>query len=330
MTGKGQIDSFLLDLESALTNPASIATRKAEFVTWYRSAYCEAWHAFGLNFGRGMERLNGSQEWRTLCAKAASPNGLYFLVLKRMADELKPFSSETMPDWMKFVYEFEKMQTVATQLQTGAMAKAAETATKLKEKIQEKIGKEKAVDAVAQGYNAARALSEYQNALGKIAASVGKSRAAAFQGASVAFGDDPAASPFMAAQSAARRLNAESAMPSEGLWRLAYGPFDFLFAYACQESACHLQALWEKEVLVDIQGISDPGPAEPDPLQPRGSGHQVHQGPGRTLCGQGSEAGLLPQRGLRQDPALRTGIPGLLLQGKGGSGGHGHGCRSIG
>ncbi|MCK7511998.1 MAG: hypothetical protein MZV70_53440 [Desulfobacterales bacterium] len=28
-------------------------------------------------------------------AKAASSNGLYFLVLKRMADELKPFSSET-------------------------------------------------------------------------------------------------------------------------------------------------------------------------------------------------------------------------------------------
>jgi type VI secretion system protein ImpL len=295
LTGKGQIDSFLLDLESALTNPAAIATRKADFVTWYRSAYCEAWYTFGLNFGRGMERLNGSQEWRTLAAKAASPNGLYFLVLKRMADELKPFSSETMPDWMKFVYEFEKMQTVATQLQTGAMAKAAETATKLKEKIQEKIGKEKAVDAVAQGYNAARSLNEYQNALNKIAASVGKSRAAAFQGASVAFGDDPAASPFMAAQSAARRLNVESAMPSESLWKLAYGPFDFLFAYACQESACHLQALWEKEILMDIQGISDQAQLNQILFSPEGLATKFIKGPASSFVGRDLKRGYYPK-----------------------------------
>jgi hypothetical protein len=141
----------------------------------------------------------------------------------------------------------------------GAIAKAAETATKLKEKIQEKIGQEKAVDAATQGYNAAKALNDYQNALNKIAASVAKSRSEAFKAASVAYGDDPALSPFMAAQSAARRLNAESAMPSEALWKLAYGPLDFLFAYTCRESACHLQSPLGKEVVADIQGITDAG-----------------------------------------------------------------------
>ena len=242
-----------------------------------------------------MERLGGSQEWRTLCAKAASSSGLYFLMLKRMADELKPFRSETMPDWMKFVYEFERTQSVATQLQTGTMAKAAETATKLKEKIQEKIGKEKAVDAATQGYNAARALNDYQGALGKIAASMGKSRSAAFQGASVAFGDDPAASPFMAAQSAVRRLNAESATASEGLWKLAYGPFEFLFAYACQESACHLQALWEKEVLVDIQGISDQAQLNQILFSPEGLATKFIKGPGAPFVGRDLKRGYYPK-----------------------------------
>lgn len=295
LAGKGQIDSFLLDLESALTNPASIATRKAEFVSWYRSAYTEAWHSFGLNFPRGMERLRGSQDWRALTAKAASKDGLYFLVLQRMARELQPFSSEAMPDWMKFVYEFERSQTVATQLQTGAIAKAAETATKLKEKIQEKIGREKAVDATTQGYNAARALNDYQNALLKIAASLGRSRSEAFKAASVAFGDDPAASPFLAAQGAARRVNAESATPSEGLWKLAYGPFDFLFAYACQESACQLQSLWEKEVLVDIQGISDAAQLNQILFSPEGLATKFIKGAAAPFLGRDLKRGYYPK-----------------------------------
>ena len=256
LAGKAQIDAFLLDLESALTNPAAISSRKAEFHTWYRNAYLEAWHEFGLNFAKGMERLNGSQEWRGLAARAASKEGLYFSLLKRMANELRPFS-DPMTEWMRFVYEFEKTQVVATQVQTGAFAKATETASKLKEKIQEKIGKEKTLDAAGQGFDAARALGEYQGALSKIATSVTKSRVSAFQSASAAFSDDPSTSPFMAAQSASRRLNAASSIPSEGLWRLVYGPFDFLWAYTCQESACHLQGAWEKEVLVDVQDITD-------------------------------------------------------------------------
>jgi type VI secretion system protein ImpL len=256
LAGKGQIEAFLLDLESAITNPSVISSRKAEFNTWYRNAYCEAWHAFSLSFSRGMECLNGSQEWRGLAAKAASKDGLYFLLLKRMANELRPFS-DPMPEWMRFVYEFEKTQVVATQVQTNALAKATETASKLKEKIQEKIGKEKALDDAGAGFDAARVLNEYQGALNRIAASVTKSRVSAFQTASAAFSDDPSTSPFMAAQSASRRLNAASSIPGEGLWRLVYGPFDFLWAYTCQESACHLQGVWEKEVLVDVQGISD-------------------------------------------------------------------------
>ncbi len=291
LVGKAQADGFLLDLESALTNPASIAARKAEFVSWYSRTYVEAWHAFGLGFGRGMERLGTSREWRALASKAASKDGLYFLSLKRMADELKPFSTESMPDWMKFVYEFERAQAVATQLQTGAIAKAAETATKLKEKIQEKIGQEKAVDAATQGYNAAKALNDYQNALNKIAASVAKSRSEAFKAASVAYGDDPALSPFMAAQSAARRLNAESAMPSEALWKLAYGPFDFLFAYTCRESACHLQSLWEKEVVADIQGITDAGQLNQILFSPEGLATKFIKGPAAPFVGRDLKRG---------------------------------------
>jgi len=295
LAGKAQIDSFLLDLESALTNPAAIAARKGEFISWYRSAYLEAWHTFGLNFPRGMERLGSSQDWRSLTAKAASKDGLYFLLLRRMAEELKPFSSESMPDWMKFVYEFERSQSIANQLSTGAIAKAAETATRLKEKIQEKIGKEKTVDEATQGYHAAKALNEYQNALLKISAAVGKSRGDAFKAATVAFGDDPAASPFMAAQAWARRLNAESSTPGEPLWKLAYGPFDFLFAYTCAESACHLQSLWEKEVVADTQGIADAAQLNQILFSPEGLATKFIKGPAAPFVGRDLKRGYYPK-----------------------------------
>jgi len=290
LAGKRQIDGFLLDLESALTTPASIAARKTEFTTTYRDSYREAWHAFGMGFPRGMERLKDSLEWKAVVEKAASANGPYFLVLKTMADELKPYQ-DAIPDWMRLVYEFETTVSVAGQIRTGTIAKATEKASKIKEKIQEKIGTDDAADTATRGYEAARAFNDYQAALDNIAKAVVASRTAAFQAASVAFGDDPSASPFMKAQGAAKNLNARSTVPSEGMWKLIYGPFDLLFAYVCQESACHLQSLWEKEVLADTQGISDQAQLNQLLFSPDGLATKFIKGPAAAFTGRDLKRG---------------------------------------
>ncbi len=81
LVGKAQADGFLLDLESALTNPASIAARKAEFVSWYSRTYVEAWHAFGLasdaawsalGTSRNGVRLHRRPHRRTACTSSHS------------------------------------------------------------------------------------------------------------------------------------------------------------------------------------------------------------------------------------------------------------------
>jgi type VI secretion system protein ImpL len=291
LAGKAQVDGFMLDLESALSNPASVAARKAEFLAWYRDAYREAWHTFGSNFDRGMEGLRNSQDWRNAAAGVSARDRLYFLLLKRMADELKPVSDEPVPDWMKVVYEYQKTDALAAQLPSGTLAKASQTASKLKEKIQEKIGKEKTLDAAGNELNAARALDEYQTALAKLSAAVTKSRTSAFQAATVAFSDDPSASLFIAAQNASRRLNSMSSAPSDGFWRLVFGPLDFLMAYTCQESACHLQSLWEKEVLVDIQGITDPAQLNQILFTPDGLATKFIKGPAAPFLGRDLKRG---------------------------------------
>ena len=65
---------------------------------------------------------------------------------------------------------------------------------------------------------------------------------------------------FYKALNALNRL--KLALPQAGaaqqpIVRLIDGPLDYFGAYLCRETACHLQSLWEKDVLVEIQGISD-------------------------------------------------------------------------
>lgn len=299
LAGKQQIDTFLTDLEAALSDPGTFPARKAEFLTWYRGAYTEAWHSFGQSFNKGIATLKGKEEWRNVALRAAAKNGPHFQLMQRLSDELKPFSeTQPVPDWMRLVYEFERTRQVALGVDTGAVSKATETASKLKEKIQEKIGKEEAQAVPGLRFDAARAFKDYQAALTKVAGAVTQSRTAAFQAATVAFGDDPTASPFITAQNAYRRLNAASALPNEGFWNIIYGPLDFLWAYTCQESACQLQALWEKEVVADTQGIADPAQLNQLLFAPDGLATKFIKGTAAPFVGRDLKRGYYPKEAL--------------------------------
>jgi len=299
LAGRQQIETFLVNLEAAMTDPSALASRKAEFLGWYHGAYCEAWHTFGLNFQKGMGTLKGREEWHNAALRAGSKDGPHYMLLKRMADELKPWKdAQPVPDWMRLVYEFEQTQLVALGVDNGAVSKATETASKLKEKIQGKIGKDQAGAMPGFRFDAARALNEYRTALSKAAAVVTQSRPAACQAAAVAFGDDPTPSPFMVAQNAYRRLNTAGPVPGEGLWTLVYGPLDFLWAYTCQETACQLQAQWEKEVVADTQGISDPAQLNQLLFSPEGLATKFIKGPAAPFVSRDLKRGYYARESL--------------------------------
>ncbi len=44
--GKESIDSFIVEMESALAEPLILAGKKQDFYTWYETAYLDAWLAF--------------------------------------------------------------------------------------------------------------------------------------------------------------------------------------------------------------------------------------------------------------------------------------------
>jgi len=266
LKGKEEIDSFLNEMESALIDPIIIAGQKLEFQTWYRKAYFQAWHNFGLVFPEGAKRLQGRKEWRQVTTRMAIDQGPYFAVLNRMAIELKPLViDQDVPSWIERIYDFQSTKAKASKLEIGrkgALAKAANKGKTIISKLEGKIGKVVGKKTLESQLLAAKALREYQNALAEVMPAAA-SKKVAYNMAVQTFNEDPATgkSPFFVANMAYDKLGASMSGKSTGndkiFWNLVIGPLDYLWNFVCSETACHLQDLWEKEVLVEIQGVSD-------------------------------------------------------------------------
>jgi type VI secretion system protein ImpL len=266
LKGKKQIDSFLNEMESALVDPLIIAGQKLEFQTLYRKAYFQAWHNFGLVFPEGVKRLQGREERRQLAARMAINQGPYFAVLNKMAIELKPLTIDhDVPSWVERIYEFQSTKAKAAKLEIGSkggLAKVADKGKTIISRLEKKIGKVDGKKTLESQLLAAKAFREYQNALAEVMPAAA-SKTVAYHMAAQAFNEDTVTSksPFFVARMAYDKLSASMAGKSTGndkiFWKLVIGPLDYLWNFVCSETACHLQDLWEKEVLVEIQGVSD-------------------------------------------------------------------------
>jgi type VI secretion system protein ImpL len=264
--GKAKIDSFLNEIESALFDPMIIAGRKLEFQRWYPKAYFNAWQDFAVAFPAGADRLKGKAEWRQVASFAGTDQNPYFALLNRIAAEIEPFSkSPELPSWLQLVNDFKATRDKAAKLKEPKGEKPG-IIKKATQKVEKKLAKlERQTGVKAGGLEskliAAQALSDYQDALAEIAP-VSASRETAYQVATAIYTDDPATSkaPFYAGWRSLNELRSAmaSTRPEQELfWRLVRGPLDYFLAFASRETACHLQKIWETEVLVEVQGAPD-------------------------------------------------------------------------
>ena len=263
--GKNQIESFIKELESALADPLVISPQRQAFEQWYAKAYLEAWHTFGISFSAGAERLKGQDEWLQGASKIAAGQGPYLALLDKMVDELEPFNKDAEnPNWIRLINDFKAVKGRASKLdlaKDGVLAKATKKGAKLKNKIQKKVGTAEDDMPFDSQIAAAKAYLEYFNAIKEITPAVTASRKAAFDLTSMTFKEDPAtsSSQFYAARSALNDLIKASGVPArEEFWELVRGPLDYIWAYSCRETACHLQSLWAKDVLMEVKGVADP------------------------------------------------------------------------
>ena len=91
LKGMKALQSFFQEMENALVDPVIIAGNKLAFQDWYRKKYFDAWHAFGVSFLRGADRLKGKTEWRQTASVMGTEKNPYFAFLDRITKEMMPF-----------------------------------------------------------------------------------------------------------------------------------------------------------------------------------------------------------------------------------------------
>ncbi len=272
-----EIEDFIRKIESALPGAIGIDEQKSAFRRRHRQTAAEAWRTFGSLFSNGAERLLSRDRHRQVADRIVEGKGPYFSFLERMAMELEPLAMSgdgpsipgraPSPTWMELVWAFK-----AARLQADGKGpsgrpdvsdNAAETGKPIRSESKKTGGAGTGAESASwdPGRPAGQAFDGYREALAGIRPATVSGRAA-YEMAAAAFGEDPAAgaSPLLKVSNAENKLMAALApgRPADGMFRsLVSGPRIFLWDYTTREAACHLNHLWERDVLTAVQGIRD-------------------------------------------------------------------------
>lgn len=238
---KDMIDSFFVEIEAALTDPAELRELKKQFFQWYRQNAVEAWRKFVVAFPQGVRRLKTRDDWRKIAPRMSKNENPYFTVINDIAFELEPVAStmgKDVPLWLKEIYRFREVQQPGIRFSL----------------IGGKSGKGEPV-SLSQAY------AGYRKALDKSGTAI-SDPGKAVKATAEAFNPDPKAKPVFAEGFAALgKLNMSLKMENlndPAVWSLISGPFDFIWDYARKEAADQLQTQWENKVLAETSGFTGP------------------------------------------------------------------------
>jgi type VI secretion system protein ImpL len=278
--GRDLMGRYVVDeLEKAVEQPMWIAKAKIQFVSWYKNAYFGGWMAFCKEFGQGMDLFQTEEEYKDIIERltgAASPYSKLFDTLEK---ELLPDAEDHWPSLKLDAEEDKYIQAWLTDVKKfgvirKAVASDAVSDNKAVEKLADRVhfrGKTTArlaLGAMAETdlARAKEACKGYQSALAGfsgIAASTSRAYDVALQG----FEDDPAQaeSAVWAAQKSIEQLRSllgngaflESDAGRDPFWGLLNQPLNLLWKFTVSRAGCHLQRLWDEQVLAETQGVLD-------------------------------------------------------------------------
>ncbi len=267
--GKLKIDQALTEIEAALFDPLIIGNNKIDFFKWYFKRYHEVWAKFAQSFDAGIDMLKERGQWQVVAKRLPTDIGPYFGLIRRITEEYKNFDTETpIPAWAGLSYDYMALREEAKETKT-ADGQTPGLLRKATSKVKSKIGKAERAFGVRvrsplkaeDQLRVVKAVAAYQDALNAMVGATG-SRNVAFEMASALYQQDPAVgdSPFYIASRSVREIKtlmADMQDEQEAIfWHLLEGNERFMLKYVNQETACHLQSLWEKEVLLEVQDVS--------------------------------------------------------------------------
>ncbi len=278
--GRKRIGDFVSDeLEKAIEQPLWIVKPKEEFVSWYKTAYFDAWSAFTRNFGTAKSLFPEPDSWAAAVERFTRDDSPYLALLKSMETQLVVAGEASWPSIKPDEEKDQRLIRWLGQIKNfgiirNAMAGEKVADNKAAEKLTQRVGQKTrlAAELVKAGMAESKlakgklAYREYQEALEGFSG-VTESRSRAYDVARAGFEDDPAdaKSPLLAAQKAIKNLKktivGENSLAPEAeespFWYLITEPVDVLWQFSVQRAGDHLQHLWDSEVMVKIDGVYD-------------------------------------------------------------------------
>lgn len=305
--GRSIINNLLSSMETALPDPLLITSNKKRFEQWYDHAYRQVWYDFAKNFPKAEYHLADSSAWQQVAPTMATEKNPYFALLQTMARELEPLDEQgEKNEWILLINQIEQARIDATR--EAAIKENNSLLSKVTKKGKKAIGsleKKTGLDSsglLATQLAAGKLFNSYKTALSDIALST-SSRTVSYSMAAEIFTDDPATSksPFYIAKHHLIGLRQELSQPGQEqkmVWRLLAGPLTFLRDYTCLEAACHLNGLWEKNVLVEVQDIGDKTRLNDELFLDNGYAIRFIKGPAAPFLGRSLKKGFYPKTAL--------------------------------
>ncbi|MDR1360106.1 MAG: hypothetical protein LBJ82_03905, partial [Deltaproteobacteria bacterium] len=258
-----------LDRLSQFIDDSKFTPSAQEFLRWYAHSYANAWEIFAAAFAQKTLSLSNSSavdaEAMTLMSSDSNP---FFTFALRLEDELGPVRGylNPVPPWLEdldvFILALRREASAgADRLQPGLRQRLLETLRQFYETA------DSTLDEAAQRRHArAEALSKeiqaYLASLRELVPST-LSTDQAFTAVQAALPDENNSNAATAKLALAKtailalrhKLNPNQEKDSP-LLKLEDGPLSFFTARLINSASCHIQAMWEGEVLAKAGGLS--------------------------------------------------------------------------
>lgn len=271
--GKERIDDFIAQLLATQEISDRINTLIPGFEESYRARYLDAWKNFALSFQKGVDTLEGPNNWREAIDLQATSRNQHFQVLDRMAVELRPFMDEDAPEWVFMLELYADMLAIApNEAGSGAlqklamkMLKKAGRVGKLAAKAGKNMGSEEALrdEQALMVERAAELLGQYRTNIRELTRQ-SQVRSQAHLGIrdlytnpdDPAKGQTPLATGYRQLQDLQGLLGRNTDF-NEPFWAVFRGPLNMFRRYLILESARELQELWEENFLAASEGVPE-------------------------------------------------------------------------
>lgn len=277
--GHKQINDFVVnELEKAVPQPLWIVKPKEEFVAWYKEAFYNSWAEFALNFGEARALFEDPQQWKAVIERFAGDDSPYLGLLKVMEEQLLGVEKDRWPGleldaekdlytqrWLDQIRDFGIIRkAVASEKLTENKAATEQLSRQVSNKVRIAAKIVKGSMGESKLAKGKQAYKRYQEALQSFNG-VTASGSHAYKIVKAGFEDNPAQakSPVYSAQKAVDNIRTVMA-PKEGwkaeaernpFWHLITEPVDVLWRFSVQQAGCHLQEMWDREVIVKTEGV---------------------------------------------------------------------------